>query len=310
LSATAQHAALTGLVTRILGAPTGFYEPRLHHAGVRSGRDIANESLARISLTRRADLVRDQLDHLPHGTRRLAGADHPVRTGVTGSGDALLVLAWTAADLARERAAGARVLGRLGIRAGMRVANTLPGALVTPGSLLLGDVIEEIGGLDVPLGAIDSDAAAKPAWELIDRVQPEVLVLEAATGARLIAAAPVTRREWWRGVIWLRRGAAAMPAPPELPGFSGWQRTWFAVPEASSFVASSCSAGHFHVDEGLIAEVVDPSGAPLAGGHDGELALTTLDLDTPVLRYATGVAARIVASPCSCGESGSALELR
>src|SRR5947207_15378452 len=114
-------------------------------------------------LTRRADLLREQLAHLPLGGRALPGGALPTRVGVTGTGDDLLVLAWSPEDLAREVAAGARVLRRLGVAPAMRVANTLPGALATPGALLLGDVVEEIGGLDVPLGTIDSDASARGA---------------------------------------------------------------------------------------------------------------------------------------------------
>src|SRR5690242_1472743 len=112
-------------------------------------------------LVRREDLVRDQRAD-PRSIRGTA----PVRLGITGSGEDLLVLGWSAADLARERAAGTRLLGRLGMLPGMRVANTLPGALATPGSLLLGDVIEDLGALDVPLGVVESAAAARPAWEL------------------------------------------------------------------------------------------------------------------------------------------------
>ena len=122
------------LLARIAQAPSPFYRARL----------AERADFARIPLTQRTELLTDQLDHLPLGTRRFADAAHPVRLGITGTGDTLLVLAWSAADLARERAAGARLFGTLGVRAGMRVANTLPGALATPGSLLLGDVIEEI----------------------------------------------------------------------------------------------------------------------------------------------------------------------
>jgi hypothetical protein len=144
-------------------------------------RDAA--ALARFPLTRRAELVEDQLAHPPLGSRRPPTAPAPVRAGASGTGASLLVLAWSAAELARERRAGTRLLGRLGVRPGMRVANTLPGALVTPGSLLLGDVIEELGALDVPLGAVNSAAAAKQAWELVDRVEPEVIILDPGSSA-------------------------------------------------------------------------------------------------------------------------------
>jgi hypothetical protein len=309
VSVAPQRIALAELVTRILHAPGTLYADRLQQAGLREGGGITRTSLARIALIRRDDLVRDQRDHPPHGTRRFTDAGHPVRAGASGSGEALLVLTWTAADLARERAAGARVLGRLGVCAGMRVANTLPGALTTPGALLLGDVVEEIGGLDVPLGETESDTAARQTWELVDRVQPEVLVLEETTAAGFVAAAPSIAREWWRGVVWLRRGAASGSLRPLLPGFNGWQRTWLAIAEATSFVAGSCAIGNAHVDDEVLAEIVGASGGPLYAGQDGELVLTTLGLDTPVVRFATGVRARMPAAPCACGESGIALEL-
>ena len=259
-------------------------------------------------LTHRADLLRDQRDHLPHGTRRVPGAAAPVRVGVTGTGETLLVLAWSAADLARERAAGVRLFGRLGMRPGMRVANTLPGALATPGSLLLGDVMEEMGALDVPLGAVDGESAARAAWELFDRVQPDVLVIG---DPAFLASAPAAARPWWRGIVQLLSGTSAVDASiPAATGFAGWQRTWLAVPEATSFVAGTCSASRFHVDERVRAEVVDAhTGKELPAGRDGTLVLTPLDLDGPLLRYASELAARVAPPPCPCGASGATLEV-
>jgi hypothetical protein len=250
-------------------------------------------------LTRRADLIREQLAHLPHQQHDGAAAA-PVRAGATGSGADLLVLTWTAADLARERAAGARLLRSIGVARGMRVANTLPGALAVPGSLLLGDVVEDVGALDVPLGAIESDTAARQAWELMDRVQPEVMILESTTAARFFAAAPDAVRGWWKGLVWLRRGAVALPPPPvpTAAGFTGWQRIWFAVAEVTSFVAHSCSESRFHLEASVNAEIVD-----------GTLVLSLADGDIPLRRYASGIVARRASDPCPCGMSGAILEL-
>src|SRR5262245_13859987 len=105
----------------------------------------------------RADIVRDQLDHPPLGSMRREGAGAPVRAGISGTGKEMLVLAWSAAELARERAAGVRLFTSLGVGRGTRVANALPGALATPGSLMLGDVVQEIGGLDIPVGAVENE---------------------------------------------------------------------------------------------------------------------------------------------------------
>ncbi len=248
---------------------------------------------------RRADLLRDQLAHPPHGTRRPAGAPPPVRAGKTGTGDELLVLTWTPADLAREVAAGARLFRRLGIAPGMRVANALPGALVTPGALLLGDVMEEIGALDVPLGALDGAAPAKAAWELVDRVTPAVLVLDDASAGPLFGAMPPGERPWWRGVVWLWTSERPPAARPPVPaGFGGWQRTWLAVPEAASFVAWECERGALHVDDGVVAEVAD-----------GELLLGVRDGDTRVECYASAVPAAGLDAGCACGAPGPVLRL-
>jgi hypothetical protein len=242
-----------------------------------------------MSVLRRAALVAEQLARPPWGSRGFTADDPPVRIGTTGSGDDLLLLGWTAAQLADEVAAGTSLLGRFGIAPGMRIANTLPGALATPGCLLLGDVVEAIGALDVPLGTVDADAAAKPAWELFDRVQAAVLVAEPGPAATtLFGAAPAARRPWWQGIVWLSRGTAAAPVPPP-PGFGGWQRTWLAVPEATSFVAGSCEAGAFHGRAGL---ALDVEGGELVVGRD---------------RYASGLRARAVAA-CECG-AGPAIVL-
>ncbi len=293
---------LTALLARVLRAPSPFYRPRMAAAGLTDAGSLSLDALSRLPLTGRDELVRDQVAHLPYGTRRFADAPPPVRAGTTGQGADLLVLTWSAADLARERAAGARLFGRLGVRAGMAVANTLRGALATPGALLLGDVVEEIGALDVPLGAIENEAAARQAWELVDRVQPAVMVVDPASATRLFAATPKAERPWWQGIIVLHtRDVTPRPiAVSDAAGFSGWQRAWLAVPEATSFVAAACAAGRMHCDEGVIAEVVDDA-----------LVLTPLGVDTPVLRYASGVRARaLLAGACSCGSIGMGIELR
>lgn len=263
------------LAERVRQAAPPFYRQAAGQLG-------GGAALGTVPATERHAMLADQLAHLPHGTRRFADAGVPIRTGKTGTGAELLVLTWTAADLAREVEAGARVFRRLGVAAGMRVANALPGALVTPGALLLGDVIEAIGAMDVPLGLVDGPAAAKGAWELLDRVEPAILVLNETSATHLFAHQPAAARPWWRGIVWLRTSEQAPGARPAVPAtFDGWQRTWLAVPEATSFVGHEVAPGTFQVDEGVHAEVAD-----------GRLLLTPLGREAALLRYASPVAVR------------------
>jgi hypothetical protein len=242
----------------------------------------------------RAEVIADQLAHPPFGSRTFGPAAGPVRVGTTGSGDTLLLLGWSETDLARERATGARVFARLGIASTMRVANALPGALATPGALIVGDVNEEIGALDVPLGEIETEAAARAAWELLDRVETSVLILDPATAATLLAAAPPQARPWWQGIVWLRRPGAPF-TPPAAEALGGWQRSWLAVPEVSSFVAGECASGRLHVDS-----VFSPSVTA------GELVLGALHPGIP-WRYRTAFACTGI-GPCSCDSPLPALE--
>jgi len=242
----------------------------------------------------RTEWIADQAAHPPFGSRTFAAHDGPVRVGITGSGATLLLLGWSESDLERERAAGARVFARLGIGTRMRVANALPGALATPGALVVGDVDEELGALDVPLGEVASAAAATAAWELLDRVEVNVLILDPATAATLLAAAPPLARPWWQGIVWLCRPGVAF-APPSVPAFAGWRRRWLAVPEVSSFVASECDRGRLHVDAAFAPSV-----------EDGELVLGPLHPGVP-WRYRSAWPARGIGA-CGCGSPAPVLD--
>lgn len=248
----------------------------------------------------RTDIVRDQLEHPPLGSMRRDDAGPPVRAGVSGSGGDLLVLAWSATELACERAAGVRLFKRLGIGQGTRVANALPGALATPGSLMLGDVVQDLGGLDIPVGAIENEAAAKAAWTLIDLVEPEVLVLNAPSASQLFAAAPEQARPWWKGIVWLQTdtSADAAAAVPVTARFKGWQRIWLAVPEVTSFLAISCSAAALHLDSAIVAEELS-----------GVIALTPVNSETTIKRYVSSLRGQVSRDTCTCGADGPTLTL-
>ncbi|GIW42931.1 MAG: hypothetical protein KatS3mg077_0213 [Candidatus Binatia bacterium] len=230
---------------------------------------------------RRNTLVRLQ-KRLPWTVWRRADAPL-IRAGISGRGESLLVLAWSAPMLAREIEAGVRLLGRVGIRAGQRVANTLAGGLVTPGSLLLGDVVEAIGALDIPLGAMSSPQAAAYAWELLSRVGPDALVLDATTASVFFEAWPPRAGNVLEAVIWLHRDPPA--SWPRLPEHvhAKVELHWLTAPEVNCFLAYSCSQDHFHADESLTWIVVDSKS--LRPAQEGALLVMWADETHGELSY-------------------------
>lgn len=68
-------------------------------------------------------------------------------------------------------------------------------------------------------------------------------------------------------------------------------------------IALQCPAHeHYHVQaEGMLVEVLDPSGRPCASGEVGEIVITALhNFAMPLIRYAIGDLARM-GEPCECG---------
>ncbi len=58
------------------------------------------------------------------------------------------------------------------------------------------------------------------------------------------------------------------------------------------------------VDEGVVVEIVRPgTGEPVAEGEVGEVVVTTLNPDYPLIRFATGDLSAVLAGPCPTGRT-------
>jgi phenylacetate-CoA ligase len=70
-------------------------------------------------------------------------------------------------------------------------------------------------------------------------------------------------------------------------------------------IAYECEAGSgFHLDPGVLAEIVDPqTGLPVEPGTPGEVVCTPLNPIYALLRFATGDLAALDTAPCSCGRT-------
>jgi len=63
------------------------------------------------------------------------------------------------------------------------------------------------------------------------------------------------------------------------------------------------------VDEGVIVEIVTPgTGAPVAPGQVGEVVVTTLNPDYPLIRFATGDLSAVMEGPSPCGRTNTRIK--
>lgn len=70
-------------------------------------------------------------------------------------------------------------------------------------------------------------------------------------------------------------------------------------------IAYECEAARgFHLDPGVLVEIVDPqTGAPVEAGTPGEVVCTPLNPVYALLRFATGDLAALDTTPCPCGRT-------
>lgn len=298
---------IASLLRSLERRPSPYYNERVAAlAGESSDRRAA--AWRALQPTTRQSLIADQRAHPPYGSRARIDAGPAVRAGAVGHEADLLVQLWTAADLERERAAGVRCLERCGVRAGMRVGNTLAGALHTPGSLLVGDVVDDLGGLDIPLGEVHDSRSAGAAWTLAVRVGVEALIIPGDAAATTLRELPESLAARLSALIIVdradaRRAGNYVGGIPPLPGFRGRWGRWLAVPEATCFAAVQCDHGPYH---GVGDAVLELAGDEWREGAEGPLLITPLERDFVMLRFDPRIRAAV--ERCACGLGFRAVE--
>ncbi len=76
------------------------------------------------------------------------------------------------------------------------------------------------------------------------------------------------------------------------------------IPEIGPVAFEAGTRDGLLVNEGMIVEIVDPATSiPVAAGDEGELVITRLNPDYPLLRYATGLRSAQLLLPSSCGRT-------
>ncbi len=288
-------AALPGQIAQAQRRSAAFAEIL---AGVEAGDVTSRQALARLPVTRKHELLERQQAQRTRdvfgGFSALAfGADMP---RVFASPGTIYEPEGTRRDYWRM----ARALHAAGFRAGELVHNSFSyhfvpaGSMMESGAQALGCTVFA-GGTGQTEQQVQAMADLRPAGYA---GTPSFLKIILEKAAELDVALPSLTKALVSGEAF----------PPSL-------RDWFAERGVAGYqcyatadlglVAYETSAREGLVlDEGVIVEIVRPgTGDPLPEGEVGEVVVTTLNPDYPLIRFGTGDLSAVLPGPCPTGRT-------
>lgn len=275
-----------------VAARAPFFARRLAAAGIAAADITSADQLRHIPVMTKNDLRASESAHPPLGDYRVRGLSDAVRIGMSsGTTGKPTTMIWTRHDLDIECELSARNHYRMGIRPGMVVVGAHPGYL-NGGQGLQQAAYDYMGCLLVSIGPPDSIEAAERALRAIEGLPVDRWVVFPAALQRLHEAAD-------------RIGFLGLPDPETGRAESQYDKI-SAGQECVAYLGSSCgeSAGAHLAEDYALVEVLDAhTGDPVADGQRGQLVVTSLDRQNPMLRYNVEDVVRIDSAPCPCGET-------
>ena len=282
------------------GAPA--YRDRL--SGVRAEAIDSREALASLPLTRKSELIELQRRNRPFGGFTAVPTTQLAR--VFASPGPIYEIEARRRDFFRM----ARALFAAGFRAGDLIHNTFSyhltpaGAMLESAALALGCPVIPAGTgqteqqLTVitdlrPVGYVGTPSFLKI---LLDRAAESGADITSLTKALVGAEAfPAVLREEFRA-----RGIAALQC-------YGTADLGLIAYETTAAGGAPCEG--MIIDEGIIVEIVEPgSGVPMAPGEIGEVVVTTLSPEYPLIRFATGDLSALLVEPSPCGRTNQRIK--
>lgn len=248
------------------------------------------EDLVRLPVLRKSDLVKWQAEKPPFGGMSVANVAH-----IFQSPGPIYEPGGVSHDWWRM----GRGLFAAGIREGDIVQNCFSYHL-TPAGMMFENAARAVGAIVVPAGIGQTELQVRAAHDIgvtayvgtpdylkiiLDRAEADGVALKiskAAVGGG--ALFPSLRQEYAdRGITCLQG---------------------YGTADLGSIAYESPAMAGMIVDEGVIVEIVRPgTGDPVAPGEVGEVVVTTLNPDYPLLRFATGDLSAILPGQSPCGRS-------
>lgn len=272
-------------------------------AQVDAGAVHSRQALAQLPVTRKPALLERQLAHRAEdpfggfssigwrGLRGLAGARR-----VYQSPGPIYEPEGQAADYWRA----ARAMHAAGFRAGDLVHNSFSYHL-TPGAWIMDSGAQALGCTVFPGGVGNTELQLQAAADLRPDAYAgtpsflRILVEKAAESGQALSslkkalvsgeAFPPSLRDWL-----LERGIAGYQA--------------YATADVGVIAYETSARQGLVVDEGVIVEIVRPGGQePLPDGEVGEVVVTVLHPEYPLVRFGTGDLSAVLPGPCPTGRS-------
>ncbi len=285
-----QLTRLQQAVDTAAGAP--FFGKRLAQAGVGPGDIRSVDDVRALPVITKADLRRSEAAAPPLGDYRVRGIEEAVRIGMSsGTTGKPTTMLWTKHDLEVECELSARNHFRLGIRPGMVVVGAHPGYL-NGGQALQQAAYEFMGCLLISIGPPESVEAAERALRAIEGLPIDRWQLFPAALQRLREAAQ-------------RIGFDGLPSAETGHAESQYDK-FSAGQECVAYLGSTCgqSAGSHLAEDHALVEVLDvESGDPVPEGGRGQLVVTSLGRENPMIRYNVEDIVCVESAPCPCGET-------
>ena len=273
-------------------------------AGIRPDSITSRQALAELPLTRKSELIDLQRQNPPFGGFTTVATMNVSR--VFASPGPIYEIEARRPDFFRM----GRALYAAGIRAGDLIHNTFSYHL-TPAGAMLESAALALGCPVIPAGTGQTELQLKTIADLrpvayvgtpsflkilCDRATESgsdiASIKKALVGAE---AFPAILRSEFRG-----RGITALQC-------YGTADLGLIAYETSAADGTACDG--MMVDEGIILELVEPgTGTPVAPGEVGEVVVTTLTAEYPLIRFATGDLSALLLEPSPCGRTNQRIK--
>jgi phenylacetate-CoA ligase len=198
-----------------------------------------------------------------------------------------------------------RALFAAGLRKGDLVLNCFPYDLVPHGHMVASGAAA-IGSAVIPAGAADLDAKV----DAVARLQPQFFCGPAHHLKALLdrgADRDISMSCMERALV-TGTTSAGLRNEFSLRGLA--VRAAYMLPELGLVAYETGDTDGFTLNESLILEIVDPdTGVAVAPGTIGEMVVTRINADYPLLRYATGALSATMPQLSTCGRTNVRLRL-